>query len=152
MAKKAKKAATKHDGTGRSKTGAADAQEPKNIPVPDEAIIKRPQVTDPGAPEQTSPTVKGDQRITIMDNLQGKAVEVFVIDGQHLNPDVSGKLVFIQGAVSNELLPEAQARSRFALKKDGTVIYNSRGFDDVPARADYDMVDIVKLVELNAKK
>lgn len=150
MAKRNKKSDA--DKGPRSKEGATGTPEaPKNVPIPEEARIKRnPAPATAGQESTTGPKVVGNQRLVIMDVLQNTAVEVIVLEGKHLNPENSGKLVFIQGTVSNELLPEAQARSRFAVKKDGTVIYNPRGFDDVP-QADFDMVDIVKLVELNEK-
>lgn len=122
-------------------TTATATPAPENIPVPEEAIIRQPV----DVPPDPLPAVTGDKRIAILDT-ESKTVEVVILEGKHINPEISGKLVFVQGAVSNELLPEAQARNRFALSVDGTVKYNSRGWD-----GGCDMVDIVKLVESNAK-
>lgn len=151
---KADDTATKHDdGTGRSTEVAVGlAEKPKNIPIPEEAIIRRPKQEENGQTVQ-SPTVTGDQSLIVMDVLQGTALQdIIVLQGSHLNPDDDGTVVFIQGTVSNDIVSAKKAKSLFALKPDGTVIYNSRGFDDVSPKAEFDLVDIVKLVELNSKR
>jgi hypothetical protein len=139
-------------GTGRSSEGAGvgTAAAPETKPIPDSVKIKRTPVTEAGTEVTASPKVSGNQGKLIIDNMQSTPVEVFLFPVKPLHPDAPSKnLVFIQGAVSNDLLPEAQARTRFAVKKDGTVIYNSRGFDDVRATAEFDLVDIVKLIQHN---
>lgn len=149
--KKGNKSKKGSKGRGPNQDAKGDpAEPPKNTPVPEEAVIRRPEAAEAATKESSAPQVKGDQRIVVIDNMQKRPVSVFVLEGKNLNPELSGKLVFIQGAVSNEWLPEAEARAKFAMTKDGTVIYNARGFDDV-AHADFSMVDIVKLVESNEK-
>lgn len=134
----------------RSKEGASGNAQPENIGVPKEALIQRKAPEENAGDESASVKVKGNQRLLVMDDMHKAPVEVVVVEGQHLNPKSSGKLVFVFGAVSNDFCTEAQARAKFAQQKDGTVIYNARGFDDVRATADFNLVDIVKLVELNA--
>jgi hypothetical protein len=66
-----------------------------------------------------------------------------------LHKDVDGRVMVIQGPVSTNVVPAANAKGLFAIKKDGTLIYNDQGFDDVPGNAEFDMLDIVKLIEHN---
>lgn len=136
------------------KAGVGTAKAPEKTPIPDSALIKRDNVNpEPGAKiSTTGPEVQGDQSLQIIDNTMSRPVHVSLIEGKALTPDTDGRLIFVQGPVSNDLMPIAVARSKFAVKKvDGTAIYNARGFDDV-AHADFDLLDIEKLIEHNHKR
>jgi hypothetical protein len=133
--------------------GVGTAVEPEKTPIPESVKIKRDNVApEPGAKISTSgPEVQGDQASQIIDNTMSRPVHVSLIEGKALTPDTDGRLIFVQGPVSNDLMPIAAARSKFALKKDGTAIYNARGFDDVVA-GDFDLIDIEKLIAHNHRK
>ena len=149
--KGASKKSAERNPSGRSteKAGVGTPAEPKNQSVPDSVLIKRESVVEEGTKTTSSASVKGDQTIMVIDIMQSRPVKVHVIETKSMGQgeEKDEPLVFVQGAVSNDLMPYAQAKAKFAKKKDGTVIYNARGFDDVPATADFDLVDIVKLVD-----
>lgn len=152
----ASKAAPNAAGQSQDKGGVGNTgrHHEFNKRVPEAALIHRPGKGEgeQGQKITTTPEVKGDKSLQIIDLTNGSAaIHVSLIEGKALNPNEDGRLVFIQGPVGNDLATVARARSLFAVKNDGTVVYNSRGFDDVP-HADFDMVDIVKLIELNQKK
>lgn len=126
----------------------AEGMHPKNIKVPEEVLIKRP-VQEQSAISTTGPTVRGDQALEIIDNLNGRAVKVSLIEGKGLTPDVDGRLIFVESNVIHDVMSVEAAKAKFAVKKDGTVLYGQRGFDDVPHNAEFDMLDIVKLIEYN---
>jgi len=134
--------------------GVGNKAEPKTIGIPEDVKIKREVVKEQATKVTESASVKGDQSLQVIDILQSRPVKVFVIDAQSFDPadEDQSKLVFIQGPVSSELLPYAQSKAKFACKPDGTVIYNSRGFDDVPKNVEFDLVDIVKLTAHNHSK
>lgn len=129
--------------------GVGNVTHPANKRVPDSVLIKRPGAEE-GTKVTASPEVQGDKALMIVDVVNGRTVHVSLIEGVALTKDTDGRLVFIQGPVSNNLVPVANAKGLFAVKQDGTVIYNDRGFDDV-AHAEFDMLDIVKLIEHNHK-
>lgn len=135
------------------KAGVGTAKAPENTPIPDAALIKRDNVgPEPGAKiSTTGPEVQGDQALQIIDNTMSRPVHVSLIEGKALTPDTDGRLIFVQGPVSNDLMTVAAARSKFAVKKDGTAIYNARGFDDVVG-GDFDLLDIEKLIAHNHRK
>lgn len=135
------------------KAGVGTAAAPEKTPIPEDVKIKREAATETGAKiSTTGPEVQGDQAKQIIDVAMSRPVHVSLIEGKALTPDTDGRLIFVQGPVSNDLMPIAAARSKFAVKKnDGTAIYNARGFDDVPAGADFDLLDIEKLIEHNHK-
>jgi hypothetical protein len=135
------------------KAGVGTAVQPEKTPIPESAKIKRDNVgPEPGAKiSTTGPEVQGDQALQIIDNTMSRPVHVSLIEGKALTPDTDGRLIFVQGPVSNDLMPIAAARSKFAVKKDGTAIYNARGFDDVVA-GDFELLDIEKLIEHNHRK
>lgn len=153
--KPAAKAATKGSRRTRAtnksgdKAGIGNEGHPANENVPASAVIQRPPKEE-GTKVTESPEVQGDKALMIVDVVNGKTVHVSLIEGVALTKDTDGRLVFIQGPVSNNLVPVANAKGLFAIKKDGTVIYNDRGFDDVAA-GEFDMLDIVKLIEHNNK-
>jgi hypothetical protein len=157
-ARAAKKAAAKrtpeHKGaqpdTGSAdKAGVGTKTHPGNKRIPEKAIIQREPANPDGTKITASPEVQGDKALMIIDNVNSRPVHVSLLEGKALTKDTDGRVLFIQGPVSNKTVPIANARSLFAVKKDGTVIYNDRGFDDVPAGADFDLVDIVALIEHN---
>jgi hypothetical protein len=135
------------------KAGVGTATTPEKVAIPDEVKIKRDNVgPEPGAKISTQgPEVQGDQALQIIDNTMSRPVHVSLIEGKALTPDTDGRLIFVQGPVSNDLMPIAAARSKFAVKKDGTAIYNARGFDDV-VTGEFDLLDIEKLIEHNHRK
>lgn len=133
------------------KAGVGTQTHPENKRVPEKAIIRREPLNPEGTKVSASAEVQGDKTLMIVDVVNSRPVHVSLIEGKALTKETDGRLVFIQGPVSNNLVPVANAKALFAVKKDGTVIYNDRGFDDVPAGADFDMVDIVALVEHNNK-
>lgn len=137
-----------HGSGASTESSLGKDEEPENIPIPDGAKIKRDPVATGTAPLSQGASVKGDQSLMVIDVVQNSPVQVFLLESKPLNPESNPLLVFIQGTVSSELLPADNAKAKFACKKDGTVIYNARGFDDVP-HAEFDMVDIVKLVQHN---
>lgn len=157
--KPAKKAARKTARKARAgkpsaeKAGVGNAAAPKDVRVPDAVLIPKGDVApaDPGTKVSTTgPEVQGDKTQQIIDVRNGLAVHVSVIEGKALTPDTDGRLVCVVCGPTTDLNTVAQARKKFAVKKDGTVIYNSLGFDDVPG-GDFDMLDILKLVEHNNK-
>jgi hypothetical protein len=155
-ARKSRAKAPKRDANTSTRTtekaGVGTAVAPEKTPIPESVKIKREPVSEPGTKiSTTGPEVQGDQALQIIDNTMSRPVHVSLIEGKALTPDTDGRLVFIQGPVSSELLPIAAARSRFAIKKDGTAIYNARGFDDVVG-GDFDLLDIEKLIEHNHRK
>jgi hypothetical protein len=131
--------------------GVGTKAHPRNKRVPAAAIIQRETAPETGTKVTASPEVQGDQALQIIDLRMLRPVHVSLIKGTALTKDTRGDLIFIQGPVSNNLVPIANARSLFAVKKDGTVIYNDRGFDEVSAGAEFDMLDIEKLIEHNNK-
>ena len=140
-------------GRSTEKAGVGTPESGATVGIPDEVKIKRPSLADQGTEISSSAKVKGNQALVVIDIAQSRPVEVFLIETKQFAPEAPEQpLVFVQGAVSNDLMPAAQARSKFAIKEDGTVIYNARGFDDVPATAEFDMVDIVALIEFNHGK
>lgn len=150
--KKAQKAERKNaeptTGTAE-KAGVGNKTHPGNKRIPEKAIIRREPVNPEGTKVTASPEVQGDKALMIIDHVNSRPVHVSLIEGKALTKETDGRLVFIQGPVSSQMVPIANARSLFAVKKDGTVIYNDRGFDDVPAGADFDMVNIVALIKHN---
>lgn len=153
-AKAAPKAAPKAAGQSQDKGGVGNTGDKVvDKRIPESAIIRRPPKDEGqlGMKITKTPEVRGDKALQIIDLTNGSAaIHVSLIPGTALNKNEDGRLVFIQGPVGNDLATVARAKTLFALKKDGTVIYNSRGFDDV-AGADFDMVDIVELIEHNNK-
>lgn len=134
----------------KEKAGVGKEKEPRNKHLPDSVLIKRRPTEDTSTKITDSPSVTGDQRLLVLDILNGgRPVHISLIEGMALNPDDDGRVVFIEGPVSYDLKSVAAARALFAVKADGTVIYNPRGFDDVPPTADFNMVDIVALIEHN---
>jgi hypothetical protein len=157
-ARAAKKAANKRtpehkgarpDSGTAEKAGVGNKAHPGNQRVPEDAVIRRAPVNEQGTKITDSPEVQGDKGLMIIDDRQSRPVHVSLIEGKGLHKDVDGRVLLIQGAVSTNIVPVANAKSLFAIKKDGTLIYNDRGFDDVPANAEFDMLDIVKLIEHN---
>jgi len=142
-----------HSTEPRGVGSSSKTTEDENVPVPDEVRIPRaPSNREQGLEiSEHGPKVTGDQTIVAIDVMQSTAVEVTLIEGLNLDPAKSGDLVFVQGTVSNDLFPVATGRSKFACKQDGTLIYNARGFDDVPGDAKFDLVDIAALIRLNQK-
>jgi hypothetical protein len=137
----------------KEKAGVGTAVAPEKTPIPEEVKIPREAAKETGTKiSTTGPEVQGDQALQIIDNTMSRPVHVSLIEGKALTPDTDGRLIFVQGPVSNDLMPIAAARSKFAVKKDGTAIYNARGFDDVAAGADFDLLDIEKLIEHNHRK
>lgn len=133
----------------KEKAGVGKEREPRNKHLPDSVLIKRRPTEDTSTKITDSASVTGDQGKMIIDILNSRPVHVSLIDGQALTPDIDGRLVFIESNVASDLKSVAAARALFAVKADGTVIYNPRGFDDVPPTADFNMVDIVALIEHN---
>jgi hypothetical protein len=133
----------------KDKAGVGNTTHPGNKRIPAKALIRR----EPANPEETkvtaSPEVQGDKALQIIDVLNSRPVHVSLIEGKALTKETDGRVLVIQGPVSMKVIPLVNARSLFAVKKDGTVIYNDRGFDDVPAGADFDMVDIAVLIDHN---
>lgn len=146
-------------GRSTEKAGVGNKFHPQNIRVPESVLIKRDKPEETQTLITRSPVVQGNKALMIIDNRNNKPVHVSLIEGVGLTPDIDGRLIFVQGPVTNDLLPVANARAKFAVKADGTVIYGMQGFDDVPGRAalshegqghpEFDMIDIVKLIEYN---
>jgi hypothetical protein len=90
--------------------------------------------------------VKGDKSVLVIDVMQKRPVEVFLLNGKNLDPKGDGRLIFVQGAVSNGLMTAEGAKSKFAVQPDGTAVYNARGFDDA-AGEKFDLLDIAALIE-----
>lgn len=129
---------------------AKEAAPTKNQPIPDDAIIKRPEPETPKGSLELK--VKGDQSQFIFDTINRAAVEVFLVDARPLLDKSSDQLVYVNGPVTHDFMTVEDAKKKFVVKKDGTVLYAQRGFDDVvDPEADYDFVDIVKLIELRGK-
>lgn len=152
-ARKSRAKAPKRDAntstTAKDKAGVGNAGQVENTGIPESALIKRKAApADPGAKMTDTVEVQGDQTQQIIDNVQKRPVHVSLIEGKGLTPDTDGRLVFVQGPVSDDLMTIAAARSKFAVQKDGTAIYNARGFDDVPG-GDFDLLDIEKLIAHN---
>jgi hypothetical protein len=147
---KAEEAAPTSTGT-TEKAGVGNATHPGNKGVPESALIKREPVTEEGTKVTTSPEVQGDKAMQIIDILMSRPVHVSIIEGKALTPEIDGRIVIVQGPVAVDIFPLVNASAKFAVKKDGTVIYNARGFDDV-AHADFDLLDIGKLIEHNHRK
>lgn len=153
----AKKAATKGSrkaqATNKSDdvAGVGNKGHPGNKHVPQSAVIVRPDLSEEGTKITASPEVQGDKALQIIDILNGKPVHVSLVNGVALTKEADGRLVFIEGPVAYDVKSVAAAKALFAIKSDGTVIYNPRGFDDVPANKEFDMLDIVKLIEHNNK-
>ena len=61
-----------------------------------------------------------------------------MLEGTGLTDDMDGRILVITNGVSTNVVPLVNAKGLFAIKKDGTVIYNDRGFDDVPNNAEFD--------------
>lgn len=141
MSKRAKSKAKADESKSNQKGG-----KPATVRIPDEVRIKR-EPAQPETPITQSASVVGDQRLMVIDILNSVPCEIIVIDAQNLDPEKSGKIVFVESNVIHDVLTEHRARGKFAAKPDGTVIYNGRGFDEVRASAEYDLVDIVKLAE-----
>src|SRR5438067_383623 len=120
--------------------------EKKTIRIPDEVRIKR-EIVQPESKITESASVTGDQRLMVIDIINSVPCEVIILEGTPLDPDKSGKVVFVESNVTHDVLTEQRAHGKFAAKPDGTVIYNGRGFDEVPSNTEYDLVDIVKLAE-----
>jgi hypothetical protein len=151
---RSEKRTPEHEGarppTGTAETaGVGNKAHPGNKRIPEKAIIRREPANLEGTKITASPEVQGDKALMIIDDVNNRPVHVSLLEGKALTKDTDGRVLFIQGPVSNKTVPIANARSLFAVKKDGTVIYNDRGFDDVPAGADFDLVDIVALIEHN---
>jgi hypothetical protein len=136
--------------TSSEHAGVGTQERPKNRPIPDSVKIKRHRATESGLQVESSATVVGDQGKLIMEVNSGRPVHVSIIEGKALTKDTDGRLVYVEGPVANDLMTMSVAKSKFALKKDGTCIYNARGFDDVVG-GDFDLIDIEKLVEWNHK-
>lgn len=156
----AKKAAAKSETaakskvkTGRSeeKAGVGNPTHPVNKHVPDSVLIKRDKVEDTTTKiSETGPEVTGDQALQIIDNRNSRPVKVSLIEGVGLTKDTDGRLIFVESNVVHDLMSVEVAKAHFAVKKDGTVLYGQQGFDDV-AGGDFDLLDIVKLIEHNNK-
>lgn len=128
-----------------------EGKHPKNIHLPEEVLIKRPEAEEAEISEH-GPEVHGDQSLMIIDNRNNKPIKVSLIEGTGLTKEQDGRLIFIESNVIHDLMSVEVAKSHFAVKKDGTVIYGQQGFDDVPHNAEFDMIDIVKLIEHNHGK
>jgi hypothetical protein len=117
-----------------------------NKSVPENVILRRPAEGEEKVSQ--TPKVKGDQSLMVMDVVQKAPVEVFLLQSETLDPDGDGRVIFVQGAVSNGIMPAAAAIGKFAVMNDGTLAYNARGFDDLPG-AEFDLIDVAKLIEHN---
>lgn len=131
------------------KAGVGNKAHPGNKRVPEDAVIRREPVNEQGTKITGSPEVQGDKGLMIVDVRNSRPVHVSLIEGKGLHKDVDGRVLLVQGPVATNIVPVANARALFAVKKDGTLIYNDLGFDDVPGNAEFDMLDIVKLIEHN---
>lgn len=138
--------------TGTEDTaGVGTNAHPGNKRIPAAAIIQRNPSLETGTKITASPEVQGDKTLMVIDITDSRPVQVFLLEGKPLTKEEDGRLIFVQGPVANDIMPVAAARSKFAVKKDGTAIYNARGFDEVSAGADFDLLDIAKLIEHNQK-
>lgn len=146
--KKETKGARPSTGTAE-KAGVGNKAHPGNKRVPEDAVIRRQPLNEQGTKITDSPEVQGDKGLMIVDVRNSRPVHVSLLEGKGLHKDVDGRVMVIQGPVSTNVVPVANARALFAIKKDGTLIYNDLGFDDVPTNAEFDMLDIVKLIEHN---
>lgn len=136
--------------SAKSEKAVGGKAHPQNLRVPDGVIIKRPSAAAEGLTITDSPVVQGDKAMQIIELPQGKPVLcICLIDGVGLRAEDDGRCIFVQGTVAADFFNVEQAKSKFAIKKDGTIIFNARGFDEVPAGADFDMLDIVALIEHN---
>lgn len=137
--------------TGRTteKAGVGNKSHPGNVRVPESVLIPRGPAAEQGTKVTVSPEVQGNKALMIIDILNSRPVHVSLIEGVALTPETDGRLVYIEGPVSNDLKSVDKAKGLFAVKQDGTVIYNPRGFDEVPAGADFDLLDIVALIDYN---
>lgn len=158
QARAAKKAANKRtpehkgarpDSGTAEQAGVGNKAHPGNQRVPEDAVIRREPVNEQGSKITASPEVQGDKGLMIVDVRNSRPVHVSLIEGKGLHKDVDGRVMLIQGPVSTNIVPVANAKALFAIKKDGTLIYNDLGFDDVPGNTEFDMLDIVKLIEHN---
>jgi len=143
-----KKGARPSSGTAE-KAGVGNKAHPGNQRVPEKVVIRREPLNEQGTKITTSPEVQGDKGLMIIDVRNNRPVHVSLIEGKGLHKDVDGRVLLIQGPVSTNIVPLVNAKGLFAIKKDGTLIYNDQGFDDVPAGADFDMLDIAALIEHN---
>lgn len=146
--KKESKGAKPSTGTAE-KAGVGNKAHPGNKRVPEDAVIRREPVNEQGTKITDSPEVQGDKGLMIVDVRNSRPVHVSLLEGKGLHKDVDGRVMVIQGPVSTNIVPVVNAKALFAIKKDGTLIYNDQGFDDVPVNAEFDMLDIVKLIEHN---
>lgn len=135
--------------TTSEKAGVGNKAHPGNKRVPEDVVIRREPLNEQGTKVTDSPEVQGDKGLMIVDVRNSRPVHVSLIEGKGLHKDVDGRVMVIQGPVSTNVVPVANAKALFAIKKDGTLIYNDQGFDDVPANAEFDMLDIVKFIEHN---
>jgi hypothetical protein len=146
VGKAAPKAAKKSTRTREKAVGLK--HHPANKRIPGSALIPRAADAETSGQVSEKVAVKGDQTITVIDVMQKRPVEVFLFKGKALNPKDDGRLIFVQGAVSNGLMTAAGARSKFAVEADGTAVYNAHGFDDVP-NGKVQLLDIAELIESN---
>lgn len=129
--------------------GVGNVARPGNSRVPESVLMKRPGTDNPEGTKVTdTASVQGDQALMVIDVANSKPVKVIVLEGKALTKNDCGTLVLVESGPVMDVMSYETAKKKFAQKKDGTVIYGQKGFDDVP-HADFDMVDIVKLVEHN---
>lgn len=129
--------------------GVGNKTHPGNLRVPEDVLIKRQNQNPEGTKiSDTGPEVQGNKAMMVIDVRTSKPVKVFLVQGIGLLPSDEGLLVCVESSPIMDVMSAAVARAKFAVKKDGTVIYGQQGFDDA-AHLDFDLLDIVKLIKSN---
>ncbi len=86
--------------------------------------------------------------LTVVDARNGKLRPVILIEGKGLTKDEDGRVIFVPGFPTSDIMSIAQAKSRFAVKTDGTILYDPHGF--IPgANPQFNLIDIAEVITAN---
>lgn len=115
---------------------------PANGFIPDKAIVG--EIAGPRAVPAPAPV----SALTVVDARNGKQRPVILLQGKGLTKDEDGRVIFVPGFPSSDVLSIAQAKSRFAVKSDGAIIYDPHGFIPGP-NPQYNLIDIAEVIAAN---
>jgi len=86
--------------------------------------------------------------LTVVDARNGKQRPVILLEGKGLTKNDDGRMIFVSGFPTSDIMSAAQAKSRFAVKPDGVILYNPGGFIAGPNQQ-YNFVDIAEVIKAN---
>jgi hypothetical protein len=115
---------------------------PANKFIPDKAVSG--ELAGP----KPVPAAQPVKVLSVVDARNGKMRPVILLEGKGLTKEADGRVIFVPGFPTSDIMDFAQAKSRFAVKTDGTIVYDPHGF--IPgANPQFNLVDIAEIIKAN---